>query len=218
MIEIAFDENLDNTYKNEVYPVIDVPNLKGSDFKDYLLFAEKIIQKYSSSTYLIIQENEDLYNLNKVAFAFFVASCINETDFICLVCKVQNRKTAYEHYKPYIALSIGLKYALRLALEPIDVIYRELRCLNYLSFSVKENYANQTIVYRLQDEEKLATIMAETPVDAIVEVSVLKALSLAEIRKNIELIVPICKQNKEEISPTDIINRFLKKSFLYFKN
>ena len=187
MIEIAFDENTNLTYNGKKYPLIDVPVLESS-LASYKDFALKAMMKHAQTPYLIIKANEANFSFLKLAFAFFIVSCLCETALECVVFKVQNQKDAFEAYKPYVAASIAINYALRLIkLDPFYV-YKELKCLNYLNFSLKENYAEKSILYTMTAQsEPILNIETKCIFDAIVNVSILKALSLADTQKNISL-------------------------------
>lgn len=208
MIEIAFDENSGSTYNGKKYPVVDVPFLESS-FSAYQDFASKIILKHKKENFLIMKADESKFSCLKLAFALFCASCLYETYLDCVVFKVQNQKAAFEAYKPYIAASIGIRYALRLStLEPFTV-YKELQCLNYLNFSLKENYVDKSLIFTMTaPEAQNLTIETKNIFDALVNVSVLKALSLADIKKNIQLKVYITKA-QEDISKKALIDAII---------
>ena len=187
MIEIAFDENTALTYNGKKYPALNVPAL-GPSFAAYKDFALKAILQHPTTPYLIVNARQANFSFLKLAFALFVASSLHETDLKCVVFKVLDQKDAFTAYKPYIAASIAINYALRLIkLEPFYV-YKELKCLNYLNFTLKENYAEKSISYTMTaPSEEMLYIETKNIFDAVVNVSLLKALSLADTPKNISL-------------------------------
>lgn len=206
MIEIAFDENSDLSYKNKFYPTLDVLRMEKLDMAQKIDFAQKELLKYKNEPYLIAKTDD----FKQIGLAFFIASCLIETGVDCLVFKVKNQKEAMASYKPYIAASIGIKYALRLLNQAPLSVYKELKCLNYLNFSIKESYQDKSIVYTMGDVDKALKIETHTIFDALVEVSVLKALSLADIKKDIVLKVFITGQD-EKIVPIKLVAAILEK-------
>ncbi len=214
MIEIAFDENKTPTYKSKSYPLIDVPLLKRADIRTYIDFAHQILEKYKEEQYVIVFENEAFFCIKTLAFAFFIASVLYDTKLDCLVLKVNDKTKTYLEYKPLVAASIGIKYALRIAdLSPFE-IYKELQCLNYLNFDIKEDYVNHALIYQTHAKGDKKIIAAHTIFEAILYVTLLKILALAEINENIELIVYKAKE-KESFSKSQLIEAILTKFSAY---
>jgi len=188
MIEIAFDGNSGLTYKGKPYPILKAENLGHTDIRHYIDFALKILPQYKNTPYLIIKEDAANFCLKKMGLALFIASCLTESDLECVVFKVKDQKAAFESYKPYIAISVGIKYALRLISKAPFTIYKELKCLNYLNFSIKENYQTKSTVYTMSTGcDRSIDIKTHTVFDAILYVSVLKILSLADSKANINI-------------------------------
>ena len=208
MIEVAFDENSEITYNGKTYPVVKVPSL-ASSFEAYQDFALKTILKHSQTSHIILKTDGVEVSVLKLAFAFFVVSCLHETFLECAVFKVKNQKEIFEAYKPYIGASVGINYALRVAKLSAFYAYKELKCLNYLNFTLKENYAEKSISYQM-GEPPYDFIETKTLFDAIANVAALKALSLGGIQKNIDLKVYITKQD-EIIEPSSMMNAVLEK-------
>jgi len=209
MIEIAFDEHMDDTFKGGVYPSLGVPKLIDASFEQYLNYAERIFSIYTDSLYLIIKTDEKCFNTNKLALAFFIKSCFYPNNNLeCVVFKTLNTNKAFETYKPYVAASIGIKYALRLSKENVHNIYKELKCLNYLNFTIKESFLNNTLFYQ---PNNLTSTLIEThsAFEAIVFVSLLKILSLAEINIPYALTVHLTTQN-ENLDSHIILQELIK--------
>ena len=214
MIEIAFDENKTSTKKKKSYPLIDVPLLKSADIRAYIDFARQMLEKYKEEQYLIVCENEAFFCIKTLAFAFFIASVLFETKLDCLVLKVKDKTKTYQAYKPLIAASIGIKYALRIAdFSPFE-IYKELQCLNYLNFDIKEDYANHALIYQTRAEGNKKIMAAHTIFEAILYVTLLKILALAEIDENIELTVYKANE-KPYFSKSQLIEAVLTKFSAY---
>lgn len=210
MIEVAFDENSETSYNGKTYPVVKVPSL-ASSFDAYKDFALKTILKYSQTSHIILKADCAEISVLKLAFAFFIASCLHETSLECAVFKVKNQKEIFEAYKPYIGASVGINYALRVAKLSAFYVYKELKCLNYLNFTLKENYAEKSISYTMSAiDTPHISIETHNIFDAIVNVSVLKALSLGSIQKNISLKVYITPVD-ELILPEALINAIIGK-------
>ena len=210
MIEVAFDENSETSYNGKTYPVVKVPSLVSS-FDAYKDFARKTILKQSQTSRIILKADSAEISVLKLAFAFFIASCLHETSLECAVFKVKNQKEVFEAYKPYIGASVGINYALRVAKLSAFYVYKELKCLNYLNFTLKENYAEKSISYTMSaPDTPRISIETHNIFDAVVNVAVLKALSLGGITKNIDLKVYITNQD-EIIDPSLLIDAVLEK-------
>lgn len=195
MIEIAFDKHLDRFFDGQEYPLLDIPNLLDKSFDFYIEYAKKILASHSSEKYLMFFSDAERFNTNKLALAFFVVSCLDfENSVECLVIKSANYNEEFEGYKPYVAVSIGVKYVLRLIKEPVDVIYKELKCLDYLGFSIKEDYVQNSICYSQGSFERVVT--TNSVHDALVYASLYKILALAKIDIPFKLIVNIIKDNE----------------------
>ncbi len=214
MIEIAFDIHKNNQFKGKTYQLLDVPCLKGSSFEEYLNFARTYFETNTDCVYIIALEDNCLYDVNKLALSFFIQSCLIPNKAECFVFKVSDSKKAFENYKPYIAASIGIKYALKLAEENVQNIYKELKCLNYLNFQIQENYLNNTLTYKMTGNNLLKMIEANTVFEAIVFVSVLKILSLAGIKDNIELKVKV-QRTEVVLDKAKLVNEILKQISSY---
>jgi len=209
MIEIAFDSKKNKKFNGKAYPFANVPDIKEQSFEGYLAFALEALHRSGKEPYLLVEENTALFSTNRLALAFFVASNFVETAVDCVVFKTENPKEAYEAYKPYIALSIGIKYALRLStLEP-STVYKELTCLNYLNFSVKENYAEKTISYATKTATGANVVETRSIFNSLVHVSTLKILSLCEIEEDLCCTVHITNE-REIIEPLALVQAILK--------
>ena len=210
MIEIAFDEHLDSLFKNQEYPLLDVPNLCNKPFDTYITYAQEVFKHYKSQKYLIAIADDTRFNTNRLSLAFFITSCLdNENTIDCLVIKNKNYNEAFESYKPYIAISIGIKYILRLAKEPANVIYKELKCLNYLNFSIKEDYVQNLICYKPQTKAK-SSITTNNSFEALVYATLYKILALAEIEIPFNLNIKITNDTKD-MDSKEIISTILQK-------
>ncbi len=210
MIEIAFDKHLDPFFKEQEHPLLDVPDLCNKPFDAYISYAQKAIKQYRSQKYLIAISDDSHFDTNLLSLAFFIASCLdNQNTVDCLVIKNENYKKAFENYKPYIAISIGIKYALRLIKEPADVIYKELKCLNYLNFSIKEDCVQNTICYTF-NSQNTSYITTNNTFEALVYASLYKILALAEIEIPFNLNIRITSDTRD-IDAKEIISTILEK-------
>jgi hypothetical protein len=188
MIEVVLDGHKDNVFLNVERPVYDeIECFSGVTLSDYRQEARKLIAKFSTTPVVIIKERSN-FSVNMLALAMFIESCLIPNEMDCLVFKVENYTAAVEAYKPFVAVTIAIKYALRLIQEKNPaLIYREFMVLNYLNFDIKEDYVNDKIIITLPGDAPLQKLTTNTPEAAIAVVSSLKALSLAKAKVNIEL-------------------------------
>ncbi len=220
MIEIIFDENIESNYHGKEYPVLQMPCLKGALLSAYLAWAKEIVRTFREERCLIIAQDDTLFDYKKTGLALFIADLLEPSKLDCLVFKVKDKKAAYEAYKPYIALSVGVKYAMRLSVLDVKEVYKELRCLTYLRFSLKEDYETQCITFHMAENKKTETVKkieARTVFDAILYVSLLKILSLANVQTNLEVKVFV-QHDSCKISQEELIEKLLKKAASFYKD
>ena len=67
-----------------------------------------------------------------LAVALFVEAYHLPNMLECAVFKVEDNAASMEEYKPYIALTIGMRLALRLCHENTRAIYREIENMGYI--------------------------------------------------------------------------------------
>jgi hypothetical protein len=210
MIEVVLDSHKDNMFLNVERPVYDeIEHFSGATLSDYRQEARKLIAKFSTTPVVIIKENPH-FSVNMLALAVFIESCIIPNEMDCVVFKVENYTTAVEAYKPFVAVTIAIKYALRLCQEEkAALIYREFMVLSYLRFDIKEDYVNDKITIALSGDAPLQKMTTGTPEEAIAAVSSLKALSLANAKVNIKL--EIAKTlTPFPVDPEKVIERFIE--------
>jgi len=209
MIEIAFDEHLDGTFKGKAYPMLNVPDLGKKPFEDYLSYADSVLKQHTSDLYLIVLTDNSRFSTSKLALALFVKSCLYPNNNLeCVVFKTTDTRAAFEAYKPYIATSIGIKYAIRLANEDIRTIYKELKCLNYLNFTIFESFLNRTLSFK-PNNPTTKIKETHTAFEALLWVSLFKILSLAEMDMPFVLLVHISTES-EKIDSDLLLNSLLK--------
>ncbi len=214
MIEIAFDKHLDELFQGQKYPQLDVPDLCKKSFGAYVQYARDVFKYYKSERYLIVFSDDKRFNTNSLALAFFIVSCLeDEYSIDCLVVKSKNYDEAFSSYKPYVAVSIGVKYALRLIKESTDIIYKELKCLDYLGFSIREDYVKNSIHYVPHNSYK-SSVTTNNVHDALVYASLYKILALAKVETPFELVVKITKE-AESLDAEELVFAILQKVSSY---
>ena len=115
-----------------------------------------------------------------LAVALFVEAYHLPNMLECAVFKVEDNAAAIEEYKPYIALTIGMRLALRLCHENTRAIYREIENMGYLGLNIKTDYLAQKIYVGLSGNGDTTTFTAHTAQEAVAVAASLKALSLAQ--------------------------------------
>jgi hypothetical protein len=126
------------------------------------------------------------------------------------VFKVDDYEKIRNNYKPYVALTIGVKYAITLSKETPKTIYKNISELGYLGITSKHSYANNTMELKLPNGTDCALKMnAKNINETIAGVAVLKALSLAQIKISAELLIDI-NENDTALDIDWIIAKILK--------
>ena len=209
MIEIAIDGNLDDSFLGKERPSFVVNSFNGSSFDDYRKEAASFIKYFANQKIVVVRVNQDDFSINMFAVALFVESYFATHNIDCVVFKVENASEAIAQYKPFVALTIGLKYAFTICENSPKRIYNEYTELGYLGVDITKDYFNGEIVVRLNGKDELRKETVNTLQDSIVMIAAIKALSLAKVGANVELkIVP--EQNPAEIDKDILISKVVK--------
>ena len=178
MIEIALDEQPDNRFLGLERPVFTVNAFSGTALDDYRRLARNFVVRYADVPIVIVRSSVAGFSLNMFALALFIESCHTENRIDCAVFKVADAAKATEAYKPYVALTIAIKYIMRLCRESTKNIYKEITGLGYLGVEVKTDYAAAKINIRLSGDGAPVTLAASDINDILAAAGALKALAL----------------------------------------
>lgn len=180
MIEIVLDGNDGNEFLHHLYPLVIPSAIYSAPFSAYLAEAKKIISAHALEQAIIIHENDTLFSINKLALALFIISCKIENNLDFAVFKVKNRAEKTEAYKPYVALTVAVKYVMRIAEDTPKNALKDMACLSYLGLSVKQDCEQDKLFLTLQRNAPLKTIAAANFSEALIAVGTLKALALTQ--------------------------------------
>lgn len=208
MIEIALDSRPGNTFLDKERPVYTVAYFNGKTLDDYRREALRLIKQFADTKVVIVRVLEEGFSINMFSIALFIESCHMDNDIDCVVFKVLNDKKALEEYKPYVALTIGIKYVMRICSETTKRIYQEFTELGYLGLDIERDYCNKKIFLTLKGEGDTYKITTSTTGDAIAAVGVLKALSLMKIGASVELEINEVDE-RDSIEENAIINKIM---------
>ncbi len=208
MIEIVLDGHQGDTFMGKPQPVYNIVNFKGSSLDDYLMEATKFIKQFADTRIIIVHTPANSFSINMFALALFIESCHVANDIDCAVFKVSDSKKAIEEYKPFVALTIAIKYIMRLCQEDIKRIYHEFTELGYLGLDINQDFLANKITLKLNGTQPLQKIITNTTGDAIAAVGMLKALSLAKTGTCIEVEINEVFETAS-IKETDIINKII---------
>ncbi len=204
MIEIVLDGNADDEFCGQKYSVIEIVSENLNSWTEYKQLAQQIIIDYAKEYAVIIKlENPNTF-LNKLAVALFVESIKTPNQLQYAVFKVKNLEKAREEYKPYVALTIAIKYALNLANENHNTIYKNISELGYLGIETEQDYIGNSIILRLPNSNSTPIIMNSNNLeDTICGVALLKALSLAQVK--VSIVLKIVRNETEISSNKDVL-------------
>lgn len=191
MIEIAIDGNLDNNFLGKERTTFVVDGFVGTSFDDYRKEASSFIKYFANQKIVVVRPKQTDFSINLFAVALFVESFFINHNIDCVVFKVENAVDAIAKYKPFVALTIGIKYAFTICNSSPKRIYTEFSELGYLGFDIKRDYVKGTTNIKLNNGGELQKMEITTLHDAVVIISAMKALSLAKKPVNIEVeIIP----------------------------
>ncbi len=194
MIEIVLDENKDNSFLNAERPVYTINEQKALTWEAYRALAHRIIREHEQTPILIIKNNNQKFSNNWFAVAMFVESCFVKSKLECAVFKVENRKDALNAYKPFVALTIGLKYIIRLYQEELNNVYKEISGLSYLGLNIREDYLENKLYMELPALEDAHQLTAQTKEEALTTVGILKSIALMQYPMHLKAEIAITKE------------------------
>lgn len=188
MIDIAFDMHQDNTFCGEAFSVIKIENELIS-WADYKNFAQLFIQQHAQEKTVVVNVVNNHFSINKFSVALFVSSFNLSCPLNLVVFKVDDLEQAREDYKPYLALTVALKYVLQLINEPAETIYKNVSILGYLGILVKSDYINHSLLleYHGATNEKTYEFEGHNPFEALLYAGVLKTAALAHLPLNLKI-------------------------------
>ncbi len=202
MIEIALTENTENTFLKTEPPVFTIGEENVKTWDDYRALAKKIITAHINLPAVIIKNLNADISINWLAVALFVESCFINGKLECAVFKVADKSAAVQSYKPFVALTIGLKYIIRIYSEEPAYIYKEISSLSYLGLNIREDYLNNKLYLELPDNGECQKLTAQTLQETLTAVGILKCLALAQKAAH------ICAEiTKSETSPRPDVDK-----------
>ena len=208
MLEFIFDRHNDNVFNKKVCPVYSMGNCRNYSFGDYENEALKLIENHHSDRIVIIHGNPLDFSINDFALALFIQSYHLDDTLDAIVFQVDDVSRAISEYTPIIALSIGIKYIIRLYAEEPKIIYKEIALLNYLDMTIKEDFINNKIIIERDGSGPEHTVHALTTDDALITIGLMKALSLAHVDKHIKADFLISDQKPQQ-SESDIVHKII---------
>lgn len=194
MIEIAIDGHDTDEFLNKTRPVFKIEHFLGKSLTDYRLKAKELLSTYGNQQIVIVRSYQDIFSVNLFALALFIESFHMQNAPDCVVFKVNDAEKTLKQYKPYVALTIGLKYIMRLCDEDTKTIYKEIGNLGYLGLTVKNDYARNKIFISLAGDEAVKKIITFNTFEALVVTGVLKSLALAKKGASIEAEINIVEE------------------------
>lgn len=201
MLEIALDENTGNTFLNAERPMYVINDAAEKTWDEYRELARKLITLYAETPIIIIKNNNPQFSNNLFAVALFVESCFIQNKIECAVFKVKNHEKALRAYKPFIALTIGIKYMIRLYQDELDNMYKEIAGLSYLGLEIKEDYLGNKLFMELPAPEEAHLLTSHTKEEALTAVGILKSISLTQ--KKVHLKAEISKTEDTSVPNID---------------
>lgn len=186
MIEIIFDRNADDVFLGEKKPVCSINKQEAQNWQEYRKLAKEILESHKGDKIVIIRNAAQNISVNWLAVALFIESCFLQSETEAVVFKTENYSEALAAYKPFVALSIGLKYAIRLYQDNLINMYKEIAALSYLHLSIKEDYLSNKLSIKFTNGGDTKKIKASTVEEALTAIGIIKSLSLASAPVSIE--------------------------------
>lgn len=216
MIDIAFDMHRDNTFCGESFSVITVDN-PAHTWADYKEQADMLIKEHSSEKTVVVKVNNADFSINKFSVALFVSSFETTGELDLVVFKVDDLEQAREAYKPYLALTVALKYVLQLFNQPPEAIFKNVSILGYLGLLIETDYVNNVMLLEYSGASGTAyEFEAHDTFEALLWAAVLKAVSLAQIPTKIRVKVFLGFE-PQKIDANKLMEQIVQKVSLWIK-
>ncbi|MBQ7285452.1 MAG: hypothetical protein IJW72_04290 [Alphaproteobacteria bacterium] len=209
MIEIVLDGNDNNEFLHRPRPVLAIEDFAGTDYSSYRQKAQEIITMYSREPIIIIRNQSAQCSNNMLAVALFVEAHYVENNIECVVFKVADSHAAIEAYKPYVALTIGIKYIIRLMEENAKIIYKEIALLEYLGLQIERDYHDNKLIITLPGQGEPILMASTNTSEALSLIGAIKALALAHVDVSIKAEFQISDENPS-FDHEEIINQVIK--------
>lgn len=197
MIEIVFDKNPEDVFLDEKRQVCLLDGLMLETWEAYRQQAHQILEKYKNERIVIVRNLGNGLSINWLAVALFIESCFLMTNLEAVVFKPENYDKAVSAYKPFVALTVGLKYILRIYQENWKTIYKDIAGLSYLGLSIKEDYLRNKLMISLQRENPPQKMCASTLDEALEIIGIMKTLALLSLPVSIEAEMAMAKNDHD---------------------
>lgn len=204
MIEVILDQNQTDVFQNQTRPVYAVREFSGTDLSAYRALAREFAKRFQNAPIVIVRSETAGFSINLFALALFIETYHLDTKLDAVVFQVANTHAATEAYKPYVALTIGLKYAMRLREQSPKMIFKEISLLNYLNLNIRQDYLANKMFISLPGTEPVLKIIANNADEALVAIGIIKTLSLTHCNASVDAELslsdcPVCQSEEDLI-------------------
>ncbi len=195
MIEIALYDHRNDDYTTQNYPVSAIEQFSGNSFADFQKAAKHFIQNHSNDNVVVINEYPAHFNINLFAVALVIESLRMDCKINCVAINVNDLIVATEAFKPFIALTFGLKYVHTLQEMDASTCFKDISALGYLGLDIKQNHTKHQLTMSLSGTHKLPGISAHSFSEAIGAVAFIKTLALMKKDYALKIELPILKNS-----------------------
>ncbi len=186
MIEVVFDGNDNNLFLDKERPVFTATQPLEENLPAYREAAKLFLQQFNHEFIVIVRNSVPSFSYNLFALALFIESYPLQINLECVVFKVENANEVLAQYRPYVALTIAVKYALRLCGEEHKTIYKEISGLGYLGLGTRNDYLKNKMFLSLDGKEPVYKVKAANINETLATVAMLKALALLHTNTAVE--------------------------------
>ena len=186
-MEIIFDENQNDAFQGQNYPVFNLRTPEAVDFRQLQKQARDLAKaNRDNETVLIRPEHE-----NPSCFLFAALLSLEGRNALPLqgVFNVADYKQALEKYRPYFSFTVAADYVLRLIEMDKNAMYKDIQSLSYLGLDVKNDYIENTITLHLSNPGRKYVFHASSLENTVILASFIKMLSLMKISVNLDVTI-----------------------------
>lgn len=186
-MEIIFDENQNDAFQGQNYPVFNLRTPEAVDFRQQQKQARDLAKaNRNNETVLIRPEHE-----NPSCFLFAALLSLEGRNALPLqgIFKVADYKQALEKYRPYFSFTVATDYVLRLIEMDKNAMYKDIQSLSYLGLDVKNDYIENTITLHLSNPGRKYVFHASSLKNTVILASFIKMLSLMKLNINLDVTI-----------------------------
>lgn len=209
-MEIIFDDNPDNTFQGQTYPIITLDTTQDLKISQIYQSVKNIISQNSQNRIIIIQPNSENNNMHLYAALLGIEQSNDYIFPACAIIKVKKHAEAMKNHEPYMYLTTAATYAHRLSQMSNKEMYKDIEALGYLGLDIQTDYKTNIITIRYPSDGRTYNFKSNGKASTIVLAGLTKILALMKIKPPLDITVQIAKTETDTpVNFLQLLNKLL---------